>query len=75
MLGVLTGYDAMFTNERKRLADLALAHGLPVKTLSRPGAIAGAFMSYGTDSRLIFRCAGAYIDKILKGDEPGELPV
>src|SRR5262245_15304651 len=72
---VLTGYDAMFTNERKRLADLALSLRLPLITQSRPGAVAGAFMSYGTDSKTIFRRAGIYIDKILKGERPGDLPI
>jgi putative ABC transport system substrate-binding protein len=73
--GVITGYDTMFTNEKKRLAESALAHGLPVITQSRSGSTAGAFMSYGVDSLLMFRRAGAYIHRILKGEKPSELPV
>ena len=75
MHGVFTSNDPMFFNERKRIADLALAHRLPVLLQNQPGARAGALMSYGADSRTIFRRAPAFVDKILKGSKPGELPV
>jgi putative tryptophan/tyrosine transport system substrate-binding protein len=73
--GVFTGNDPMFFNERKRIADLALEHRLPLLLQNRPGALAGALMSYGPDSRTMFYRAASYVDKILKGANPGDLPV
>jgi putative tryptophan/tyrosine transport system substrate-binding protein len=75
MKGVFTGNDPMFFNERKRIADLALEHRLPLLLQNRPGALAGALMSYGPDSRTMFYRAASYVDKILKGAKPGDLPV
>jgi putative ABC transport system substrate-binding protein len=65
----------MFFNERKRIADLALEHRLPLSLPTRPGALAGALMSYGPDSRIQFHRAAYYVDTILKGARPGDLPV
>src|SRR5262249_22046779 len=60
---------------RKTIADLALAHRLPTITYSRENLEAGALASYGPSSIALFRRAGAYIDKILKGEKPADLPV
>jgi putative tryptophan/tyrosine transport system substrate-binding protein len=49
--GVFTVNDPMLFDERRRMADLALLHRLPLLLQNRPGAEAGALMSYGTDSR------------------------
>jgi len=73
--GVFTVNDPLFYNERKRMADLALPHRLPLLLQNRPGAEAGALISHGTDSRIMFRRAPIYVDKILKGQKAGELPV
>jgi putative ABC transport system substrate-binding protein len=73
--GVFTENDPMLFNERKRIADLAILHRLPLLFQNRPGADAGALMSYGPDSRVYFRRAPMYVDKILKGAKPSELPV
>jgi putative ABC transport system substrate-binding protein len=70
MQGVFSAPDPMLFNERQRTADLALASRLPVVFPNRPGAVAGGFMSYGTDARAIFRRAAAYVDKIIKGRKP-----
>ena len=75
MQGVFTVNDPMLFDERKQLADLALLHHMPLLLQNRPGADAGALMSYGTDSRTMFRRAPIYVDKILKGAKPSELPV
>jgi putative tryptophan/tyrosine transport system substrate-binding protein len=73
--GIFLSNDSMLFNERKRLANLALEHHLPLLLQNRPGALAGALMSFGPDSRTMFYRAAAYVDKILKGAKPGDLPV
>jgi putative tryptophan/tyrosine transport system substrate-binding protein len=57
------------------LAQSALSRRLPLIVYSRETLEAGALMSYGADQRAIFRRAAAYIDKILKGEKPANLPV
>jgi putative ABC transport system substrate-binding protein len=65
--------NAMFYNERKRLAELSLTAGLP--SLAPADVFIGAFMSYGPVWTAMFRNAGGYVDKILKGAKPADLPV
>ena len=61
--------------ERGRLAQLATKHRLPTMVSFREFVEAGALMSYGADlADLAYRAAG-YVDKILKGSRPAELPV
>jgi putative tryptophan/tyrosine transport system substrate-binding protein len=73
--GIFVSNDSMLFNERKQLANLAMEHRLPLLLQNRPGALAGALMSFGPDSRTMFYRAAAYVDKILKGAKPGDLPV
>jgi putative ABC transport system substrate-binding protein len=72
-LTVLT--SAMFTNERRRLVDLAAKHRLPAMYTWREFADAGGLMAYGPNAADLFRRAATYVDKILKGAKPGDLPV
>jgi putative tryptophan/tyrosine transport system substrate-binding protein len=65
----------MFFAHLKRLAQLAMKHRLPTVVGSREYADAGALASYGTDYPDLFRRAAMFVDKILKGANPGELPV
>jgi putative ABC transport system substrate-binding protein len=67
--------DSLFYVKRKEIADLALANQLPVIVYSRETVEVGALASYGPNNYAIFRRAGAYIDKILKGTQPAALPV
>jgi putative tryptophan/tyrosine transport system substrate-binding protein len=60
---------------RKELLDLAIEHRLPALTSTRLGPPLGALMSYGSDYVALARESAAYIDKILKGAKPAELPV
>jgi putative ABC transport system substrate-binding protein len=60
---------------RARIADLAARNRLPAIYTSRGFVEAGGLMSYGPQFRDLFRRAAAYVDKILKGASPGELPV
>jgi putative ABC transport system substrate-binding protein len=65
----------MFFNERRRLVDLAAKHRLPAGYPWREGADAGGLMSYGPSIADLYRRAATYVDKILKGVMPGDLPV
>jgi putative ABC transport system substrate-binding protein len=65
----------MFTNERKRLVDLAAKNRLPAVYPFREFVDAGGLMSYGASIADLFRRAATYVDKILKGAKPGDLPV
>jgi len=56
-------------------AELALKHRMPAMLLVRQDVEAGALMSYFTDHHALFRRAATYVDKILKGAKPGDLPV
>ena len=56
-------------------AELALKHRLPAMLLVRQDVEAGALMSYFTDQQALFRRAATYVDKILKGAKPADLPV
>ena len=57
------------------MADLAVKHRLPTVYGSAEYAEAGALIAYGADLAEGFRKAPAYVDKILKGARPGDLPV
>jgi putative tryptophan/tyrosine transport system substrate-binding protein len=73
--GVVLPADGLFYQGRAKLAQLALARRVPLMVYSRETLEAGALMSYGSDQRAIFRRAAIYVDKILKGEKPADLPV
>jgi putative ABC transport system substrate-binding protein len=68
------GNQSFFT-ERRRLADLAAMHRLPAVYSIKEAVHAGGLMSYGTDIPYMFRRLATYVDKILKGAKPADLPV
>ena len=61
--------------ERTRLAEAALKHRLPGMFAWRANAEAGGLMSYGADLLALSRLAADYVDRILKGAKPADLPV
>jgi putative ABC transport system substrate-binding protein len=65
----------MFFNERRRLVDLAAKSRLPAVYTWREFVDAGGLMAYGPNLADFFRHAATYVDKILKGAKPGDLPV
>ena len=65
----------IFFIERTRLVDLAAKNRLPAMYLSREFVDAGGLMSYGPNVADLHRRAATYVDKILKGAKPGDLPV
>jgi putative ABC transport system substrate-binding protein len=64
-----------FLREHRRLVDLAAKNRLPAVYTSREFVDAGGLMSYGANSADLYRRAATYVDKILKGAKPGDLPV
>jgi putative tryptophan/tyrosine transport system substrate-binding protein len=75
MLGFVIAPGAMFFAQRKSLAALALQHRLPSMAVRREYAEAGCLMSYGAPIRDNYRQAAIYVDQILRGAQPAELPV
>jgi putative ABC transport system substrate-binding protein len=67
--------DTLTYEHRNRIAELALQHRLPTLFLFRAHVEAGGLMSYGTDLLDLYRRAAGYVDKILKGSRPGDLPI
>lgn len=72
---ILVASDPMFLGQRDRLAALAAKHTLPVVAWTREFASAGLLLSYGTSILWMYREAGVYTGRILKGSKPSELPV
>jgi putative ABC transport system substrate-binding protein len=66
---------SMLYSHRVRLVELATLNRLPLLSGSREFAEAGGFMSYGADISASFRRAADYVDRILKGAKPSDLPV
>jgi putative ABC transport system substrate-binding protein len=67
--------DIMFNGHGTRLADLAASMRLPTANAVRESVEAGGLMSYGPSFLDSYRRSAAYVDKILKGDKPADLPV
>jgi putative ABC transport system substrate-binding protein len=67
--------DAMLRSHRTRLADLAASSRLPAAYGIRESVEAGGLMSYGPSFLELYRRSAAYVDKILKGAKPADLPV
>jgi putative ABC transport system substrate-binding protein len=79
---VRSGVDALFVIaatvsyvHRRQLAALALKYRMPTMFAARDNVIAGGLMSYGPNYSDLHRRAAAYVDRILKGVPPSELPV
>lgn len=73
--GVATVPDSMIFNSRERLAALTLQYRLPMMGANLDTVTAGALIAYGPNHADIFRRSAAVVDKILKGERPGEIPV
>jgi len=67
--------NTMFITERRRLVDLAAKNRLPAVYARREYVDAGGLMSYGSNIADLFRRTATYVDKILKGAKPADLPV
>ena len=72
---VLIFGDSFFLQQMKQIADLALKHRLPSISLNLEYVEAGGLITYGPNITDSFRRAAIFVDKILKGAKPGDLPI
>jgi len=72
---LITVEDPLTFDYQKHIADFAVANQLPSLHGLREFAIAGGLMSYGANIADLVRRAAGYIDKLLKGAKPADLPV
>src|SRR5262249_34524233 len=63
------------TTHRKPLVEVAFRHRWPAVYRDREFVVAGGLISYGSDLLEVFRQAASYVDRILKGEKPADLPV
>jgi ABC-type uncharacterized transport system substrate-binding protein len=75
MHALIVGADTFFTRHRNQIAILAARHAMPTIWVLRIEAEAGGLMSYGASLPDVYRLAGVYAGRILKGEKPGDLPV
>jgi ABC-type uncharacterized transport system substrate-binding protein len=73
--GIMTMTGRNFLAERKRIVELTVKHRLPAIFFQKEFVDEGGLMSYGVDYEDLFRRAAHYVDKILKGAKPADLPV
>jgi putative ABC transport system substrate-binding protein len=72
---IIMGGGRLFFAERKRIVELAGKHRIPAIYPQEEYVDDGGLMSYGTDNVDLYRRAAVYVDKILKGAKPADLPV
>ena len=72
---LMIGPDPFNVVRIKQIAQLAAQNRLPAISVYRPFAVEGGLMAYGPDTADIFRRSAGYVDRILKGANPAELPV
>jgi ABC-type uncharacterized transport system substrate-binding protein len=72
---LLISADPLFTNRPVQLATLAARHAMPTIYALREFAEAGGLMSYGSNFTDLFRQAGTYAGRVLKGEKPADLPI
>jgi putative ABC transport system substrate-binding protein len=72
---LMIGPDPFNVVRIKQMAQLATQNRLPAISVYRPFAVEGGLIAYGPDTADIFRRAAGYVDRILKGANPAELPV
>jgi putative ABC transport system substrate-binding protein len=73
--GLVVAVDTFFVTRRSEIVALAARHALPAMYSLRDFTAGGGLMSYGVDLADLYRQAGAYAGRILKGAKPDDLPV
>jgi putative ABC transport system substrate-binding protein len=73
--GMIVAADTYFDLRRRQVARLAIQNRLPLISADRDLTEAGGLMSYGQDLLEHYRDAASYVDKIVQGAKPGELPI
>src|SRR5262245_20121936 len=72
---LLVGNDLFLNNRIERLIELAAHHAIPTMHTLREFVVAGGLISYGVSLIEVYRPVGLYTGRILKGEEPADLPV
>jgi putative ABC transport system substrate-binding protein len=73
--GLMVSYVPVTWINRRQIFDLAIRHRLPAIYMHRTYALDGGLMAYGEDEREVPRRLAVYVDKILKGAKPADLPI
>jgi putative ABC transport system substrate-binding protein len=73
--GLIVGQEGLFQANRKLIAELAAKHRLPAIYRSMEFIEAGGLMAYGPNYPDLYRRAAIYVDRILNGTKPGDLPI
>ena len=73
--GIIVTADPLFVANRAQVIQLAAKKRLAAVYFTKDFVVAGGLMSYGASRAESFRRAATYVDKILKGAKPGELPI
>jgi ABC-type uncharacterized transport system substrate-binding protein len=73
--GLIVQADELFIREGKRIVELAATYRMPAIYRLGEQAVAGGLMAYGPSIPDMYRRTASYVDKILRGAKPGELPV
>ena len=73
--GLIVTASALAASHRDLIVGLAARHKLPAVYFVRPFVVAGGLASYGPDVDDSYRVAAVYVDRILKGEKPADLPV
>ncbi len=72
---IVIGASGFFNTHQSRIVELAAKHRLPGMYIEQEFVLAGGLMTYATSIPDLYRRAATYVDKILKGAKPGDLPV
>src|SRR5207253_1828272 len=72
---VIVVVDSRFLREASRIAEWALRHNLPTLFSFRESVETGGCLSYGMDLHQNFRRAAYFVDRILRGEKPSDLPI
>ena len=73
--GLIAAADIFILSVRGAILNAADQHRVPLISPYRQFVTEGSLMSYGPDTADIFRRSGSYVDRVLKGEPPGNLPV
>jgi len=73
--GLFMAAAPLFFGLRTRIAELAVKHRLPAISATREAVEAGMLLSYGANLTEGYRRAATFVDKVLKGAKPGDLPI
>ena len=72
---LFVGPDGFFNSRRVQFATLATRYGIPAAYANRVYVTGGGLISYGVDTLDQYRRAAGYVDRILKGEKPSDLPL